>query len=143
MTKYKTIFDKFKDKITDYDLPLYDEETQNSILLSLMNTACIRFKRVCKVNLSDRDDVLSEFGNDLDDEIIDIITEIMLEGWLKPALNNIENLRNCLNTKDYNQYSPANLLNAVQNTYNLCRQRAKSMINEYSFAYSDVESLKS
>jgi len=142
MTEYKEIFDYFKDKITDYDLPLYDEITQNEIMLSFMKTACSKFKRICKVDLSDRDDIAMHFNNVLDDEIKDIITEWMVEGWVKQFLNNSENLRNKLSTKDFSVFSPANLLDKIKDTYELSRKRAKSTMNEYSFINGDLENLK-
>jgi hypothetical protein len=142
MTEYKVVFEKFKDKITDPDLLLYLESIQQEILISLMSSACVKFKRICKQNLSDRDNTLMMFNFDVDEEVIDIMTDIMVEYWLKPYLNNIENLRNQLSTKDFSVFSPANLLNAVQNTYDLSRKRAKSAMNEYSFINGDWDRLR-
>lgn len=142
MTDYKLVFDKFKDKITDPDLLLYAQNIQDEILLSTMETACSRFNRLCKVNLNDRNNSILKFNADLGDEIIDIITDLMVEIWLYPFLNNAENLRNRLNTKDYEKISPANLLSAIQNTYNQSRKRAKSRMNEYSFINGKIEDLK-
>lgn len=143
MTEYSVIYGSFKDKITDPDLLLYVDSIQQEILLNLLNGACSKFKRICKVNLSDKNDTLLSFNIVLDDEIIDIITDLMVEAWLKPYLNNIENLRNQLNTKDYKAFSPADLLRAIQNTYNLSHRQAKSAMNEYSFIYGGIENLKS
>lgn len=143
MTEYSLVYSKFKDKITDPDLLLYLEATQQEILFGLLSTACSRFKRICKIDLYDRDDTALTFNTDLGEEITDIITELMVEIWLKPFLNNSENLRNRLNTKDFEKISPANLLNAIQNTYNLSHRQAKSAMNEYSFVYSEIENLKS
>ncbi|MDF2588220.1 MAG: hypothetical protein K0S41_2061 [Anaerocolumna sp.] len=143
MTEYKVMFDKFKDKITDPDLLLYLEGVQQEILISLLTSACTKFKRLCKQNLADRDDTAKKFNFVVDDEVIDILSDIMVEYWLKPSLNNIENLRNQLSTKDFKVFSPADLLRAIQNTYNLSRQHAKSAMNEYSFINGDWENLKS
>lgn len=142
MTKYTEIFNSFKDKITDYDLPLYTDDIQNEMLCSALRKACAKFGRICKSDLSTRDDEIMSFGCNLTIEEIDIITEWMVYEWLTPYLNNIENLRNQLNTKDFSFFSPANLLSAIQNVYTTSRKRAKSMMNEYSYVNSDLEKLK-
>lgn len=142
MTEYTEIFNSFKDKITDYDLPLYTDDIQNEILCSVLRKACAKFSRICKSDLSTRDDEIMSFGCNLTIEEIDIITEWMVYEWLTPYLNNIENLRNQLNTKDFSFFSPANLLSAIQNVHTTSRKRAKSMMNEYSYVNSDLEKLK-
>lgn len=142
MTEYKVLYDNFKDKITDPDLILYLQSEQDEILLNTMNKACTRFKRICKINLSDRDNTLLQFNQTLEDEVIDIVTELMIEVWLQPFVNNAENLRNRLNTKDYEKISPANLLNAIQNRYADARKTAKSRMNEYSFIHGDMDVMK-
>lgn len=142
MTDYKEIFDSFKDKITDYDLPLYTDDIQYEILCSILRKACAKFGRICKSDLSTRDDEIMSFGCDLTIDEIDILTEWMVYEWLTPYLNNIENLRNQLNTKDFSFFSPANLLSTIQNVHITSRKRAKSMMNEYSYVNSDLENLK-
>lgn len=142
MTEYTEIFNSFKDKITDYDLPLYTDDIQNEMLCSALRKACAKFGRICKSDLSTRNDEIMSFGCNLTIEEIDIITEWMVYEWLTPYLNNIENLRNQLNTKDFSFFSPANLLSAIQNVYTASRKRAKSMMNEYSYVNSDLEKLK-
>lgn len=141
MTYYDEVYENFKDKITDPDLLVYTAEIQEEILEALLLKACSRFKRVCAIDLSDRDDILKGFNVDLDDETMDILSEIMVEYWLKPYVNNVDNLRNTLNTKDFSSFSPANLLNAIQNTYDTSCKRSNSEINKYSFIYGDIENL--
>lgn len=143
MTQYKEVYDGFKDKITDPELLLYTQDIQDEILLNLLKVSCSRFKRVCKTDLSNRDDNSLQFNNTLDEEIVDILTEIMVELWLKPYLNNIENFRNKLSTNDFKTFSSADLLRAIQNRYSLAVKQSKSMINNYSFLNSDLEELKS
>ena len=142
MTDYKEIFDSFKDKITDYDLPLYTDDIQYEILCNILRKACAKFGRICKSDLSTRDDEIMSFECDLKIEEIDILTEWMVYEWLTPYLNNIENLRNQLNTKDFSFFSPENLLSTIQNVHTASRKRAKSMMNEYSYVNSDLEKLK-
>lgn len=142
MTEYKIIFEAFKDKITDYNFPLYTEDTQTEILCSLLDKACSRFRRICKSNLHEKHDESFEFTEDLSTEEIDILTEWMVYYWITPHLNNTENLRNQLNTKDFSFFSPANLLSTLQKTHSESRKRARSLMNEYSYVHGDLENLK-
>ena len=115
-TNYETVFAEFKDKITDPDLITFAEELQTEMLTAYMKKAIGKCKRVIKtVDLSNRDDELMQFGVEIPDEVMDIITEWMTVFWLEPFVNNIENLRNNLSTKDFSVFSPANLLEKIGN----------------------------
>lgn len=144
VTKYEYVFNEFKDKITDSDLLLIDKDWQTEILTAYMSKAISRCKRICKeVDLSNRSDELLEFHVEIPDEIVDIITEWMIVFWLKPYLNNLENLRNAMSTKDFTVFSPANLLEKISNRYELARRHARSLMNEYSYSLADMTRLKS
>ena len=100
-------------------------------------------KRVVKtVDLGNRDDELMEFGVELPDEVMDIITEWMTVFWLQPFVNNIENLKNNLSTKDFSVFSPANLLEKIGDRYDIARKYARSLTNEYSYIIADMKELK-
>jgi hypothetical protein len=141
-TTYDVVYKRFLDKITDYDLPLFSDIQKEDILNGYLKSAIVDFKRPCKTDLTDRDDEYSQFNITLDDEIIEILAEIMVEKWLQPKLNNTENLKNALSTKDFSVFSPANLLDKIQTTYSLTKKQSKSLIRGYSFINSDIEELK-
>lgn len=84
---------------------------------------------------------LPAFREDLPYEVIDILTEWMVAYWLKPYVNNLENLRNNLNTKDFTSFSPANLLEKVGDRYTAARRYARSLSNEYSIVINDLTTL--
>lgn len=144
-TSYNDIFTKFKDKITDPDLLILSNELQEEMMAALMSKAITRCKRVCRktANLTDRDKESMEFAEELPSEIVDIITEWMTVFWLEPYLNNIENLRNALSTKDFTVFSPANLLDKISSRYELARKHARSLTNDYSYTIADMRKLKS
>lgn len=142
-TNYEEVFAEFKDKITDPDLITFAEDLQTEMLVAYMKKAISKCKRVVKtVDLSNRDDELMEFGFELPDEIMDIITEWMTVFWLQPFVNNIENLRNNLSTKDFSVFSPANLLEKIGDRYDVARKHARSLTNEYSYIIADMKELK-
>jgi hypothetical protein len=140
-TPYSDVFNSFLGKITDYDFPKFEELEQEAILYGYMKSACVNFKKVCKIDLYDRDEILKIFNNSLDDEIIDIITELMIVEWLKPKVLSTENLKNCLSTKDFSLFSPANLLKEIRETLVTCKDNSKKLINNYSFTHADFTKL--
>ncbi|MFA6824915.1 MAG: hypothetical protein WCR38_04825 [Bacteroidales bacterium] len=139
-TPYSDVINSFLGKITDYELPLLETD-RDSIVISYMHSANSKFKRICLVDLTDVDEDLKQFNQDLDDEIIDIITETMIVEWLKPKLYSLENLRNVLNTKDFTQFSPANLLDKIQATYKEAKLESKRMMNNYSHYHGKVDEI--
>ena len=142
-TNYEEVFAEFKDKITDPDLITFAEGLQTEMLVAYMKKAISKCKRVVKtVDLSNRDDELMVFGVELPDEVMDIITEWMTVFWLQPFVNNIENLRNNLSTKDFSVFSPANLLEKIGDRYDIARKHARSLTNEYSYIIADMKELK-
>lgn len=140
-TQYSSVYNSFLGKITDYDLPKFDELDREEILYGFMVSACVNFKKACVVDLYDREETLKQFNNDLDDEIIDILSELMIVEWLKPRILSTENLKNCLSTKDFSLFSPANLLKEMRETLSLCKANAKNLINNYSFTHADFTRL--
>lgn len=140
-TQYSDVFNSFLGKITDYDLPKFDELDREEILYGYMVSACVNFNKSCTVNLYDRDEDTKEFRNSLDDEIINILSELMIVEWLKPKILSTENLKNCLSTKDFSLFSPANLLKEMRETMTLCKANAKTLINNYSFTHADFTKL--
>jgi hypothetical protein len=138
MTSYSEIIEVFLNKITDMDLPKFDDITRDSIVIGFMKSACTKFAKVCEINLYDRNEAEKCFNNVLDEEIIDIITENMLVEWLKPKVLFSDNLSNVLNTKDFSMYSPANMLKELRETLAYLKKSARGLVNNYSFAHSEV-----
>ena len=143
-TTYKYVFAEFKDKITDPDLLLFAEDLQTEFLISYLKKAISRCHRnVEDVDLCAFDDEIMEFKYDIPYDVIDILTEWMTVFWLQPYVNNIENLRNNLSTKDFSVFSPANLLEKIGNRYDIARKHARSLTNQYSYIIADMKELKS
>lgn len=143
MTEYYKIFNAFKDKISDPDLLLLARDLENGYLTALLNRALSRCQRAIKgaVNLTDRCDELMVFSENLPDEVIDILSEWMTVCWLTPYVNNADNLRNELITKDFSVFSPADLLDRISVHYDRACRHAKSLTNEYSFTISPIGEL--
>lgn len=145
-TSYDYVFAEFKDKITDPDLITFADELQKEMLLSYMNKAISRCGRIVSdtVDLSqdNRDDQNECFLVEVPNDIIDIITEWMVVFWLQPYVNNLENLKNSLSTKDFSVFSPANLLEKIGDRYDISCKQARSLMIEYSYVIADMSELK-
>lgn len=140
-TTYETVYSTFLSKVSDYDLCAIHPDETREYLYDLMNSAITRFEGVCVTDLSVRDEENKSFLNDLSYLEIDIISEMMIENWLKPKLYNSDLLRNNLSTKDFSVFSPANLANSTRETYVLAHNRSESLINKYSFTMNNVREL--
>lgn len=140
VTEYSQIYDEFKDKISDYNLPLYEENIQNQILFSLLKKACSRFRRICKnkLNFDEMSVLMEQFDCELTHEEIDIITTWMVYFWITPYVNNSDNLQNVLNTKDFTQFSPTNLTKTLKEIQKESLIEARSLQSEYSIIYGDM-----
>lgn len=130
-TPYTEIVDNFIKMITEYKLAQLTEEERDGWIISLMDSALAKFKRHNPQKLEKLDD--TSFVNELDDEEIDIICNLMIVEWLKPYLFSVDNLENLMTTKDWAEYSPANLLRQIRETYDLARLEAKRMVNNYTY----------
>lgn len=161
-TTYSYIYEEFLDKITDPDLLLLAENDQDATKRAYLEYAvkkCSRYifpqfdltKRttVEAVNedtslYNDEEPTVEEveaFEDDLDDSVIVLLTEYMVEAWLKPYVNNADLLRLHMNTKDFNTTSPANLVEKIGARYDEARHRARSLRNEYTYIINSVTNL--
>lgn len=141
-TTYETVYGEFLAKVTDFDLADMTETDANAVMYDLLKQAMGKFSESCKKDLYDLTDGGDGWKADLDDLEIDILSELMVEAWHKPRINNLDLYRNKLNTKDFTTFSPANLLKETREAYEQAHKRARSMINEYSFRMNNIGELK-
>lgn len=135
----------FLSKIEDRDLLQLSRYDAQEEVDGYMKRACARFNKVCHYDLTNRDDNVREFKDDIPDDelddIIDIVSEGMVVQWLKPQFYKAEHYRNVLNTRDFTSYSEAELLYRTTNAYKTARQRFVFMIRQYSYDYGDLTNL--
>ena len=143
---YNVFINTFLSKITEYEFIKLDDESAEEILDGFLKRAVSEFKAVCKYDLvNTRDDALRQFDIEISDsdldEIADIISEGMIVQWLKGYVNKQELLENQLNTRDFQTYSPAELLMRVGNAYTQAKKDYTQMIREYSYVHGDLTTL--
>ena len=136
-TPFKQIIDNFTSMIFEHRLTVLTEEERDGWMTILMNTACSKFSKTCRKDLSARTE--DSFEAELDDVEIDIICNYMLVEWLKPYLYSSEILRERLSTKDYSEYSPANLIDKINVLYDDTVKKSRLLAVNYTYSYRDYK----
>ena len=142
---YDVFAGAFLSKITEYTFMQLQEENRTAIVDGFLKRAVPKFAKVCRYNLTECDDGARVFLADIPadglDEIVDIVSEGMLEQWMKPYVYRQENLENILNSRDFTTYSPAELLLRVGNAHAKVQRDYTNMIREYSYNHGDLSDL--
>lgn len=142
---YDVFAGAFLSKITEYTFMQLQEENRTAIVDGFLKRAVPKFAKVCRRNLTECDDSARVFLADIPadelDEIVDIVSEGMLEQWMKPYVYRQENLENILNSRDFTTYSPAELLLRVGNAHAKVQRDYTNMIREYSYNHGDLSDL--
>ena len=142
MTPYKAFIDTFLDKISDYKLLNYEDYLVDELAVGYMKRVCTKYDKICQADLSQQDDNEYAFLSDeIDDEIIDIVTDGMVVEWLRQYVNNSDNLENILNTKDFTMYSSKNLLAEIKSLYQDEQKAFTNSMREYSYNHGDLSNL--
>lgn len=106
-TPYEKIYNRFSQKITDFNLVELDNDSLGEMLLGWLNSAIVRIRR-CKHDLTKRDDELLEFAEDLSDIELELLAMGMVISWLDQYLNSTENVLQFIGGKEEKYYSQAN-----------------------------------
>lgn len=131
-TSYSTIYNRFLQLITDYDLPnLSDIEIEN-MLHGWLISAIIRFTRATS-DLSQRDDELRTFLITLEDYEIEVIALFMVVAWLEPRVNSTLHTNQFIAGKEEKYYSQASHLQSLIALRDGCLDDAKKLIRDNSY----------
>ena len=117
------------------DAPLLaslDDDEYDELLELFLSKSKIYFKS-CKKDLTDVDDVLKEFNEDLSLEEQWILATGIRLIWLERKLYKEENLRNRITTKDYNSFSGGNLIDKLTTLRDKTEKDLKQKVVDYSF----------
>ena len=150
IVSYDVFTSAFLAKVTEYKfirlIDMNGQEAADEIIDGYMRRACARFCEVCKYPIDNGDNDAREFTltgiteSELD-EIVDIVTDGMLEQWFRQHMYKQENLENMLNTSDFSSYSPAELTYRITNAFNMCKKDFTNKIREYSYRHGDLTDL--
>ena len=105
-TPYEKIYDRFSQKITDFNLVEIDDYSLDNMLIGWLNTAIVNTRT--SADLFDRDDENEVFNNDLSGLDIELLAMGMTLAWLDQYLNSTENVIQFIGGKEEKYYSQAN-----------------------------------
>ena len=130
-TPYTVLYDSVLSKIKDYDFLNLNQYDIYDVLRDYVRPAIVSF-RICKVDLSDRDD--EGFNVELNDTEIEILSNYMVINYLDSNYIRVPlALKQSLSSKDFKAFSPANQLEklvALRETY---RKDNETLLSRYSY----------
>lgn len=138
-TSYDRLIKRFLRKIKDYNLLELDDELKDDDILELLDSAIGFFERLCKNDLSLRDDNLREFELDLSSLEINIITELMAQEWIQPYQNHTDLLEHSMTTRDFSEYDSKGKLGAVSALAERIEKKCEKLMKDYSYNFGGMD----
>ena len=141
-TPFTTIYDRAIFKFADYKfLEVLVEEDRNAVLERYLTSANADFAPLClNHNLNDRDMELKQYNEDLEDDVIEVLSTGISYYWLYYHALNSELLKNGLNTSEYSYFSPGNLLDAIKKLKDVVCEEYYSKMRRYTYVHADFNS---
>jgi hypothetical protein len=134
-TPYSKIYDRFGQKIIDFDLAEMHDYSLNEMLLGWLETAIVRTRK-CDHDLSLRDDETEEFQEDLTALEVELLALGMVDAWIGQSLNSTENIRQFIGGKEEKYYSQAAHISALLSIRDEVKKEMKSLHNYHTYTNS-------
>jgi len=130
MTPYSNIYARFMRKITDYNLAELVQETAEEIIKGYLISSIAKYNN-CEQDLNNRDDEVDTFNITLTEKEEEILSINMVVEWLNPKILTDENIKLLITNKNWQTYSPGNLLKELQNVRKTFKSEVNNLINAY------------
>lgn len=130
------IFDRFRNKVSDYDLlevcPAYEEDILFDYLLSAVGdfVEWTGIEFIVDSGMRTIDPAPSA-------RQADILSMGMLYYWTSHILHNTDKMRNVMNTRDFQQFSPEKILSRLIEVRDASYMDFKSRVIDHSFIVGD------
>lgn len=139
-TSYQSVYARFTPKVTDYSyLNLSEQEIEDN-LETFLKSSIIKFRYCDK--LSNRDETLKQFNEDLTEEEQEILSILMCVEFLTPKLLTDDLLKQTLNSKDYKLYSQSNHVKEIRFIRDNFQQEANNLMILYTFSKTKMDGFK-
>ena len=112
-TPYEKVYNRFLQKITDFNLMELDDYTLNDMLKGWLSSAIVNTRKR-EHDLSLRDDEVQEFSEDLSDLEIELLALGMKLAWIDQSLNSTELTLMMIGGKEEKYYSQASHLSELR-----------------------------
>jgi len=164
-TKFDKIYERAIFKFSDFAHLSFSEKMRREILFQHLISAIVDFQNSSRLpltyrqiiepqvafdgdNVEDGEEIeVTEpidkyaFDVELDEEEIQILATGIVFHWLSSQVMKSEHMKNILHNKDFNSYSPANLLRELREFRTTVRRDYRGLITSYSFRHSNLDRL--
>ena len=113
MTSYEIVYNRFFNRMTDFNLADLDDYTLNEMLKGWLHSAIVKTRT--STNLSARSDENEVFNNDLTELDIEMLSMGMVLAWLDQRINSTEYTNLFIGGKEEKFYSPSSQLAELRN----------------------------
>ena len=134
-TPYEKVYNRFLQKISDFNLAEVDDYSFDEMMNGWLNSAVIRVRK-CQHDLSKRDDELQEFEEDLSDLEIELLALGMVDAWVTPMLNSTELTLQFIGGKEEKYYSQSQMLSELRNLKKENSLEMNRLHNYYTYTNS-------
>ena len=108
MTSYETVYGRFLNHMTDFNLADLDDNTLGEMLKDWLHSAIVKTRT--SSDLAARDDENEVFKNDLSDLDVELLSMGMRLAWLDQRINSTEYTSLFVGGKEEKFYSPSSQL---------------------------------
>ncbi|UXU70101.1 hypothetical protein [Mammaliicoccus sciuri] len=131
MTDFTLIYDKFLSKLTDFSYLNLEQEVLESDLKTRLIIALSDFTTLDE-SKKEYDEYSNCFIEDLNVEEQEILARLMVVNYLDKFIFSEDLLKSSLNSKDYKQYSPTNLVKELRQLKSQFQSGVYTKMNAYS-----------
>ena len=132
-TSYEKVYERFLPKFRDYEIPVIPEDMVIERLHDYLVSATARF-HVCRKDLSDRDDLLMRFNEELSNREIEILANYMILEYVDATQVRVPTLlKSNLSSTDFNAFSSANLLSKLNDLQERTRVDNETLLMWYAW----------
>ena len=135
-TSYEEIYNLAANKITDPEIALLlPEDIEELFHGSLIST--IPKLRICKNDLSNRDDELRQFNVDLLDVEKEILAILVVREWLQPQLYSALLTKQVFSDKEQKYYSQSSHISELRALDETLKIEAQKLSRDYTYGSSE------
>ena len=131
-TSYEKIYNRFSQKITDFNLIELDDYSLDGMLQGWLNSSIVR-SRKCQHDLSLRNDELQEFEEDLSDLEIELLALGMVDAWITQYLNSTENILQFIGGKEEKFYAQSSHIAEIRSIKDENMREMNRLHNYYTY----------
>lgn len=131
-TSYEKIYNRFSQKITDFNICDLDDYSLDGTLQGWLNSSIVR-SRKCQHDLSLRNDELQEFNEDLSDLEIELLALGMVDAWITQYLNSTENVLQFIGGKEEKFYAQSSHIAEIRSIKNENMREMNRLHNYYTY----------